>query len=353
MMPDRKGAFPQGLVLGLTMAETAILIIFVLLLALAMLLSREADRRQAAEQDLKRFEEIQRILEERDVDAVGLLDRIRTNRRDRRDADNWRELVRDLGQRMADPSPAAIASRLDDAREALERDAANRAIGELLDESGLESTPETLSDLAAMLQAVAGLTADEVRDAIGVQQGLDDALGDGGGETGRRGIEDLVTDAERWRAMAGDARGDLVAVLDRANARIAQLEAQVGGRGTDHPSCWYDADNTVAYLFDVALTDEGFVLRLARAPQHRRKRAALPIDTVLTGRLLSRRQFLEQTRPVFEWSVAEDCRFFVRAFDLTAADRKELYKARMRTVESRFYKNASPSGPPPVADPSP
>ena len=52
---------------------------------------------------------------------------------------------------------------------------------------------------------------------------------------------------------------------------------------------------------------------------------------------------------MFEWSVAANCRFFVRAFDLTAADQKQMYKTRMRTLESRFYEDASPSGPPPFA----
>ena len=46
--------------------------------------------------------------------------------------------------------------------------------------------------------------------------------------------------------------------------------------------------------------------------------------------------------------VANDCRFFVRAFDVTAPDQKELYKERMLLLESRFYKYANPTGPPPA-----
>ena len=48
-------AFPRGLVLGFTMAEIAILIIFVLLLVLAAMLARELDRREQAESDLERY----------------------------------------------------------------------------------------------------------------------------------------------------------------------------------------------------------------------------------------------------------------------------------------------------------
>ena len=299
-MSSQRGAFPRGLVLGLTMAETAILIIFVLLLALTVLLAHEAGRRQAAERDLERFSEIKRILLETDLDAEQMLASIQAGMVAQRDADNWRELVRDLEQRIPDPSPDAIVSHLDEAREALDRDAANKIFNELLNEAGLQPTPETQSDLAEILTATreAGLAVDDVREAIG--------------------------------------------------------ELQVGGGGSDHPSCWDDADSTEAYLFDVALTDEGFVLRTAAAPQHSHKRELLPLDRVETDRTLTVEEFLAQTRSVYEWSVQRDCRFFVRAFDLTGANQKELYKTRMRTLESRFYKNASPSGPPPsVAPPSP
>lgn len=326
------------------MAETAILIIFVLLLALTVLLARETDRRQAAEQDLERFEEIRQILAQRGLSAEELLHPIRAREDDRRAADNWRELVRDLEDQIPDASPGTIVSRLNEAQE----------INELLDEADLETTPEDVRTLATILRAgrEADVTVDEVRDAIGVQEALVDVLGDGGGEIDKEDLLDLARDAERWRARAGTVP-DLASALDRANAHIAQLEAQVGGRGTDHPSCWYDADNSVAYLFDVALTDDGFVLREASAPQHRDRRTSLPLDEVVTGRTLNAEQFLVQTRPVFRWSVGEDCRFFVRAFDLTAANQKELYKTRMRTLESHFYKNASPSGPAPFPDPAP
>ena len=343
-MSEHRSTFPRGLVLGLTMAETAILIIFVLLLALAVLLARETARREAAEQDLERFEEIGRVLEQRGLSADELLRSIRAHEDDRRAADNWRELVRDLEDRIPDAAPETIVSHLNEAQE----------INELLDDPGLEPTPEDVSTLAAILRVgrEADVTADDLRDAISVQEALVDVLGHGGSETDRQDIVDLVRDAERWRARAGTAP-DLVSAIERANARIAQLEAQVGGRGTDHPSCWYDVDNSVAYLFDVALTDDGFVLREPSAPQHRRRRASLPLDNVVTGRTLSAEQFLAQTRPVFRWSVGEDCRFFVRAFDLTAADQKELYKTRMRTLESHFYKNARPSGPPPFSASAP
>ena len=357
MMPERQRTFPRGLVLGLTMAETAILIIFVLLLALTALLGRETDRRRTAEQDLEQFEQIRLVFAERGLEPGTLLETIRARDENRNDADAWRELVRDVGPQMPDPSPETIASRLREATEALERDAAHRALDEALAAAGVEPTRETLQDLAEIAEASHqnDLTADEVKDAVEAYPALDEALEARGEGTAVRAVEQLVRDAQRWRDRAGE-NVDLLAELDRAGERIERLEAQAqarGGGGTDHPSCWYDDDNTVAYLFDVALAEAGYLLQPARAPQHERARTALrrELAPVRTGRMLTPAQFRGQTERVYDWSVANDCRFFVRAFDLTATDQKELYKERMLLLESRFYKYANPTGPPPVAGP--
>lgn len=357
--PDRRRtSFPRGLVLGLTMAETAILIIFVLLLALTALLGREAERRRDAEQELAQFQEIRSVLVERGIEPAAVPEMIRNRAADRIDADNWRELVRGMAAQVPNPSPEAIATRLAEAREALDL---HQALDDLLAEAGIESPPEGLRELAEMAQAglAADSTAQEVRDAIATHRAVQDSLRERGAEATSQAVQNLVADARRWQERFGDSQDQ--DVVESASRHIERLERQVerlqtqvrGGGGTDHPSCWYDTDNTVAYLFDVALTDAGFIVQPARAPQHEPKRASLPLDPIRTGQLLTPGQFQEQTRELFERSVADGCRFFVRAFDLTAADQKEVYKERMRMLESRFYKYANPSGPPPSVDPAP
>ena len=167
-------------------------------------------------------------------------------------------------------------------------------------------------------------------------------------ETGIEGIT-AVLDAMTTLAEIAKISHAVGLTLEDAKERIADTESG-DGRGTDHPSCWTDDDDTVAYLFDVALVDAGYILQQARAPQHEHKRASLPLSRIRTGRLLSPTDFREQTREILDWSIDNECRFFVRAFDLTAADQKEVYKDRMRTLESRFYKNANPSGPAPSVE---
>ena len=312
----------SGLVLGLTMAESAMLIIFVLLLALTALLTR-------AEEELVRFGKLQATLEENKVGVKELIDQIRVSTEARRDADNWQELVRDIERQTSDLSPESIVSRLKEADQVLEHSIRLRTIAEAFKKAGVQPESEQLKSLAVLATAghEAGLTPDEIQDAIHFFPVIG-ALRNTGEPMTPQAVVKMAQDAKRWREESG-------------------------GRGTDHPSCWYDQDRTVAYLFDVALTDDGFIIQRARAPQREHKRESPALDSVRTGRLLTAQQFLSQTEPIFLWSVARDCRFFARAFDLTSADQKELYKDRMRTLESRFYKNANPSGPPPSVDPLP
>lgn len=165
----------SGLVLGLTMAETAILIIFVLLLALTALLGREAERRRSAEDELERLEEVRLVLEESNLQPKEAVDLLRARENERQDADNWRDLVRGLAEEPP-PSPTHIAKRL---REARKRDIEHGTIDESLRAAGVEPTSETLRELAAIVAATheAGVTSNEAAKVIGIYRALDNALG--------------------------------------------------------------------------------------------------------------------------------------------------------------------------------
>ena len=104
------------------------------------------------------------------------------------------------------------------------------------------------------------------------------------------------------------------------------------------PSCWFDASGLTEFVCDVGLGEAGFLLRSTNLPHRVEDRAALPLDEIPTDSWLDPNQFLSATRRLFEWSVEKQCRFFVRAFDLTRPQEKELYKARLRTIEHHFYK---------------
>ena len=147
----------------------------------------------------------------------------------------------------------------------------------------------------------------ESREAVETAGALGDLLEEAGGETDAEALEQVIRDAERWRESL-DGAGDgveLAEQLDRALDRVERLEAQARARGggTDHPSCWYDEDGSVGYLFDVALLARGFVVDLFDTSEHRLERDLLPLEAVRTGSLLTEAEFLSQTRAVYQWSV--------------------------------------------------
>ena len=64
----------------------------------------------------------------------------------------------------------------------------------------------------------------------------------------------------------------------------------------------------------------------------------MPIKGLDFGKVIGSRVILGQTQQPFAWSKANDCRFYVRVFDGTEAHEKDVNKARMRTLERRFYR---------------
>lgn len=423
---ETRRAFPRGLVLGFTMAEIAILIIFVLLLVLAAMLARESDRREQAESELERYEDVREIFEEEELPQdptilrAYLVERVEHHHA----ADNWRVLVRELERtvpgfstqqiiewiqrsEIGTMSPAEIQELLA-ARRAVEQADARSELEKALEEAGVSPSAGEIRDMAAAMRAAdeRGMMPAEVRDAIenhaawneavddtgwpvepnelrelqaavrsAVRQGLSpeqvaaavkahqdllDALGREGDEATEDAVMDAIRDARRWREMGGESVKDqLEQVLDerdRERERAERLQGHIRamGSGTDHPSCWYQADGiTTAYLYDVALTPRGLAVdyapasseyvlsasgeRLAAADE---ARASLPAGSVRRQQLLTAEEFLRQMRPVHDWSRDSDpeCRFFVRVFDRTAVDQKQLYKDQLQAVEQSFYK---------------
>jgi len=302
------------MVLGLTMAEISLLIAFVLLLSLGALLSHESTRRENAEEKNKRFAMIQKILEEdrelpKDPQQIAIYLRKRVD--EHRDADNWRTLVRELKPGLHESSPGKIVAAV------RERFESHTELEEALKDAGSEPSP-------GVLRYLAGIVAEADRQGITLQEAQ----------------EAMAT----W--SSDGARGELVDAQDRIE-RLENRLKSLGGGGTDHPSCWYADDSRLSYLLDVVLHPAGLFVDWAEGAETRSAGdRRLPVDDIRTLRLrpLSREDFLEQTRSVFEWSREAECRFFVRIYDTIDSTEKDTYKSQLRTVEMHFYKYEVPLG---------
>lgn len=297
---EEEHSYRRGLVLGFTLAEIVVLVIFLLLMALATLLARKEEELAERTRELERAEaraagamtELQRV-----VEALG-----------GRDAfdDNFKVLV--------------------ESREAIE---ALRA-----EKRALEEQIARLIDIEGMLAS----TGSESSEAL--ETFIADAA------AGR-----TLREAQAETNLAGAAPFDVVALALRADASAREastLKGQVqnlrnrlsaGGRGTEYPPCWAEPETgRIEYIFDVALSAQGFVVRERELPHRSDDRKELPLGRVTTGQRIDAATFLEQFEPLYAWSVQHECRFFVRAFDQTGPTEKEIYKRQMRVLESRFYK---------------
>lgn len=274
---EQNEAYRKGLVLGLTMAEVGILIIFVLLL---LLVFTERQRAEAAakldgkvlidQRELSRLHESEKTL--REVAAtLGLSSE--------EGSDDFVTLVRTIQQALREPT---ARTALRDAREAIdEMNRVKEEIGEVLRGAGVAS-------------------ADSVAKVVRQQ--------------GHR--------------------------LANQEGQIKRLEDQLvaAGQGKDARPCWVQPNGKIDYLYDVVLTSRGIRMREYRYPYREVERRDLPAPEVNPDEVLTIGSFLARTAELFEYSKRNDCRFYVVVYDATASYEKALYKDLLRAVEGHFYK---------------
>ena len=108
------------------------------------------------------------------------------------------------------------------------------------------------------------------------------------------------------------------------------------GNGLVFPSCVPNVDGRTQYVFDVTLVSDGIRVEDNRLPEMQRwnqETVGVQFKSVV-----SQATFASMTQPLFDWSVGNQCRFFVRVYDATLPFEKGLYKNELRTVEDHFYK---------------
>jgi len=108
------------------------------------------------------------------------------------------------------------------------------------------------------------------------------------------------------------------------------------GNGLVFPSCVPEKAGKPPYVYDVTLRSEGLTVRdnvLPEMAKWTNETASIQFDTNVPAST-----FVAMTTPLFEWSRRKQCRFFVRVFDATLPNEKAIYKDRLETVEDHFYK---------------
>lgn len=267
-IPEQNTAYRRGMVLGLTMAEVGILIIFVLLLLIGF-----KDWQQAVAMEGKEAVKVERLRALEEADS----------------------LLTQLRSPLQVPNNASV----EEIRTLI------RALQEVT------ATPEgqtTLQETRAVLEQMS-----RIRDQIKKE---------GGSEV-------LAKQVEQQSYRIANQEGQ----LQRYESVLKEA-----GQGKGERPCWVKPDGTIEYLYDVVLASNGIRMREYKYDHREREHSLLPMPAVNPNELLSPAEFLRRTEPLYNHSVAENCRFFVVVYDATGSTEKERYKQLLWTVEGHFYK---------------
>jgi hypothetical protein len=274
--------YRRGFVLGLTLAETALLLIFIIL----MLLVIGFDRRDK---------------------ALALLQQL--------------QLV--------------ITTQVPAGQEPIQYVKSQLELVKQLHEAALQSGQEWDEDFIQLVRAVA--SSGKNADIAGLTKAL----------------EEKLAQLEQILKLAGDIKNpehvkDLIekmAELESTNqnqrGQLAELRTRLGklGLGNQFPSCWSTSEGGTEYIMDVGLISEGIRVRETIPERRIEERSRLPLPPVDTTQIYTQNEFLTLTKDLYDWSIVNECRFYVFVYDGTADHEKQLYKNQLKTVEGHFYKN--------------
>lgn len=288
--------YRRGLVLGFTLAEVAVLIIFALLLALSWHLAAKE----------KKIDGLSQTLKEREAAVVKLTEHKRV-----------------LEERVA------RGDDFDDLFRELEQVKEQRAVGEQANVA-LREKVETLKEKNEVLEDRTAITEKLMKIARKAGMSAEDP---------EKTFEKFASQLEGLKKIKEEMKA---AGLDDSQTkdflRNAQRKLDGLGKGTEMPACWTSRDTgKPEYIFNTALTSVGIIIQDNTLPHRVEEQAQLPLLAMVFNKEVRPEQFQVITRAVYDWSVKKKCRFFVRVYDLTKEGEKKLYKYHLRTVGEHFY----------------
>jgi hypothetical protein len=344
--------YRRGVVLGLTMAEIMLLLIFLLMLLLAFKLAEEQKARLALSQTLSsrdaelhskedELKKAQQELQEasareeqfKKVNASAYSitkDLVRANKendelkkeRDKAESElQSAKLLLDLTDKLKERDPSlsddAAASRIQELSEegAKLEDVAMKLFPNLEPADALQA----MTDMATAAQSM--YPEDQPDEAIGEMK-RHAAIGKAISETGKS--------PEELLSAAASCSDD----LKLCKGQVGNLSRRLGGT---LPPCWVDDTGKGQYIFDATLADEGIYLKDNKVPGKEEEQSNLPIENLRFGSPYEAQDFSNAGRPLRVWSDEHQCRFYVRLIDETGEDMKETYKKLRDSVETVFY----------------
>lgn len=295
-------AHRRGLMLGLTLAEVLMLVLFILLLTYTAILGKKAEELKEKDSTISDLELTSEELQlQLDLGISGLMNAINL--------------------------PSLAISDENDLNARLRE--ATQAMGSIKHEnnqySRLIASPDRADTLATALEEIGpSQNAEEILNAWIEENAV---------------ANDPLDNDEDSNPPPMETLEDALQVIERLENQLDFHDKRMlqAGNGLTFPPCWANNGKPV-YIYDALLQDDGLTLKAIddRTGQDRSGLKQNGAEPALNT-LITLPNFISHTEGMFKWSVQARCRFYVRIRDGTSADNKLGYKQARRTVEQHFY----------------
>lgn len=324
-----EGSYRKGLVLGFTVAETILLLLFALLLALSLLLSSQKSEMEKLKDGIEKLrKDVTPILRDPDRASgiAALMDSGATVTGGDVNAFNdlFRELV--VGGGNIHDKIAAMKNLLSHLTQQgiLGKGEPGRLSNELgktiqLNRAIDQFAPDFFKEIDNNPQRAVS----DLRQALEFKKALDQSS--------------MISGVTDFQKLLTERASELANCRNQNEYLRRQLEECKGtGKGSSYPPCWTNEGGRIRYIFNIAITDIGFIVKPTDFGDYQESTSKLPVEQIILNREVNPDQFVRMTLPLFRWSQGEECRFFVRLFDMTGPREKDIYKKRRKTVEGHF-----------------
>ena len=298
-------SYRRGLVLGFTMAEIMVLILFAILMALAATI-------------LSKDERIKVLTQASGSNAVESA-----------------LLVQEI--RRVFPNAQTIDEQFKEIRMAIQNSKELEVVRRELEKlrSELENYKE-LKDILEKAKSATQITPEEIaKDAL-LGKEIKEFAKNQNPPIDPNDVKSALKSVKQSTDMASQKRS-LEKEVETLKGQAINLTERLGGRGTEYPPCWVSPTGKLEYIFDIALNSNGYIVRDRKLPNRQEDQALLPIQQIVFDTLVSSATFSKQTDALLSWSKAHNCRYFVRIYDQTGSQEKDIYKRQERILQQSFY----------------
>lgn len=254
-------AYRRGLVLGLTMAEIMVLILFALLLILAAALG-------PLKNDIVKKED---IINERDTRIIVLENLLGDILHDNRSGMTIEDIIQKIERQ--EESNAKLQAEI-------ERLKPYEVSGEAL-KTIIQEISRNAKEKPTTQQIVDRITQ----------------------------VAQLIKDDETLKGQNTQLSKD----NETLKGQNVQLSRQIkaSGRGNEFPSCWVTPDGKPESIFELIISDTGIRIIDRPLPHRVKDKSQLPLYGVRYDAELPNYEFQTVLRPLYQWSIDHRCRFYV------------------------------------------